>query len=75
MPALLDRMRSQYTSAQDRYRALEALIADADRDPTDVEQGELDSLRASMTALQPRILEAVRFEPVVAREVAREHEA
>lgn len=62
MPALLDRLRTQYTSAQERYRAIEALVSEADRDPTDVEQGELDSLRTSMTALQPRITEAVDLE-------------
>jgi HK97 family phage major capsid protein len=62
MPALLDRLRSQYVTAQDRYRSIEALVAEADRDPTDVEQGELDSLRATMTTLQPRIVEAVELE-------------
>lgn len=62
MPALLDRLRSQYTAAQDRYRALETLIADADRDPTDVERGELDALRSQMTDLQPRITESVDLE-------------
>lgn len=62
MPALLDRLRTQYTQAQDRYRALEGLIADADRDPTEVEQGELDALRSTMTQLQPRIVESVELE-------------
>jgi HK97 family phage major capsid protein len=62
MPALLDRLRSQYTAAQDRYRALEALIAESDRDPSEVEQGELDALRATMTQLQPRITESVELE-------------
>ncbi len=62
MPALLDRLRGQYTAAQDRYRALEALISDQDRDPTEVEQGELDALRATMTGLQPRIVESVELE-------------
>lgn len=62
MPGLLDRLRTQYTSAQDRYRALESLIADADRDPTEVEQGELDNLSASMRTLQPRIIEATELE-------------
>lgn len=62
MPALLDRMRDQYTAAQDRYRALEALVAEADRDPTDVERAELDSLRSTMTTLQPRIVESVELE-------------
>lgn len=62
MPALLDRLRTQYQASADRYRALEALVAEADRDPTEVEQGELDSLRATMTGLQPRITEAVELE-------------
>lgn len=62
MPALLDRLRTQYTQAQERYRALEAHVADADRDPTEVEQGELDALRSTMTGLQPRITETVELE-------------
>ena len=62
MPALLDRLRTQYTAAQDRYRALEALIADADRDPTEVEAGELASLTEQMRSLQPRITESVELE-------------
>lgn len=62
MPALLDRLRTQYTSAQERYRALESLISDADRDPTEVERGELEALRSTMTDLQPRITESVELE-------------
>lgn len=62
MPALLDRLRTQYTAAQDRYRALETLISEADRDATEVEQGELDALRSQMTTLQPRIVESVELE-------------
>ena len=62
MPAVLDRLRSQFTSAQDRYRALEALIETDDRDPSDVERGELDSLATQLRDIQPRINEAVELE-------------
>jgi hypothetical protein len=62
MPAMLDRLNRQMTEAQDRYRSLETLIADEDRDPTDVEQGEMNALRSRMTELQPRILETVELE-------------
>lgn len=59
---MLDRLRNSYTQAQERYRSIESLIATEDREPTDVEQGEMDALRATMTSTQPRILEAVELE-------------
>src|SRR5262245_38770110 len=62
MPAMLDRLRSQFTAAQERYRSLEAVFTEADREPNDVERGEMDSLRTQMTELQPRIIEAVELE-------------
>lgn len=62
MPALLDRLNRQMTEAQDRYRALETLIADEDRDPSEIERGEMDNLRSSMERLAPQILESVEME-------------
>jgi HK97 family phage major capsid protein len=59
---MLDRLNRQMTEAQDRYRSLESLIAEEDRDPTDVEEGEMKALRSRMTELQPRILETVELE-------------
>ena len=62
MPALLDRLNRQMTEAQERYRALESLTTSEDRDPTDVERGEMDHLRARMTELMPQINEHVELE-------------
>ena len=62
MPALLDRLNGQMTAAQDRYRALETLIAEEDRDPSDIERGEMDSLRSTMERIAPQILETVEME-------------
>jgi hypothetical protein len=59
---MLDRLRTQFTASQERYRSIETLIAQDDRDPTDVERGEMESLRGTMTELQPRIIEAVELE-------------
>lgn len=62
MPALLDRLNRQMTEAQDRYRALETLTTDEDRDPSDIERGEMDALRSTMERLAPQILESVEME-------------
>src|SRR5262249_14657322 len=62
MPVMLDRLNRQMTEAQDRYRSLEQLLADEDRDPTEVESGEMTALRSRMTELQPRIIETVDLE-------------
>jgi HK97 family phage major capsid protein len=59
---MLERLRAQFTTSTDRYRALEDLIANEDRDPTEIEQGELDSLGESLRSLQPRIEEATQLE-------------
>ncbi len=45
MPAMLDRLRTDFTQSTDRYRALEDLITGEDREPTEVEQGELEDLQ------------------------------
>lgn len=62
MPALLDRMNRQMAEAQERYRSLETLITGEDRDPSDVERGEMDHLRARMEELQPQIIQSVELE-------------
>jgi hypothetical protein len=62
MPAHLDRLRTQLTTAQDRYRALEGILADADRDPNEAESAEMTQLGETMRSLQPRIEEAVGVE-------------
>jgi HK97 family phage major capsid protein len=59
---MLERLRSDFTTSTDRYRALEELIANEDRDPTEVEQGELDALGERLRSLQPRIQEATELE-------------
>ena len=62
MPALLDRLNRQMTEAQDRYRSLETIISDEDRDPSDIERGEMDALRSRMENLAPQIVESVEME-------------
>lgn len=62
MPDFLDRLNRQMTEAQDRYRSLESLTSGEDRDPTDIERGEMDALRSRMEALAPQILETVDME-------------
>lgn len=62
MPAVLERLRTEYTTAQDRYRAIESLLEGEDRDPNETEQGELNSLTERMRSLQPRIAEASEME-------------
>lgn len=62
MPAILDRLNRQMTEAQERYRSIEALTATEDRDPSDIERGELDALRSRMETLAPQILESVDME-------------
>jgi HK97 family phage major capsid protein len=62
MPATLDRLRSDFTATQTRYRTLEELIAGEDRDPSEIEQGELDAMAARLRSLQPSIEEAVELE-------------
>lgn len=66
MPAMLDRLRADFTASTDRYRALEELIAADDRDPTEVEQGELDALGERLRTMQPRIIEATDLERTLA---------
>jgi HK97 family phage major capsid protein len=66
MPSVLDRLRTEYTTAQDRYRAVEALAADEDRDPTDAEQAELDQLAERLRGLQPRIVGQTELERTLA---------
>jgi HK97 family phage major capsid protein len=62
MPAVLDRLSTQLNAAQDRYRAIEEIIATEDRDPNESERAEMTSLGEQMRALQPRIEEAVGLE-------------
>ena len=62
MPALLERLQVQLTTAQERYRALEEIVATEDRDPNDAETAELTNLGEQMRSLQPRIEEAVQVE-------------
>ena len=62
MPALLERLQVQLTTSQERYRALEDILATEDRDPNEAESAELANLGEQMRALQPRIEEAVQVE-------------
>ena len=62
MPALLDRLRTNYTTTQERYRNLEALVTADGHDISETEQSELDSLAGQLRTMQPQIEEAVELE-------------
>lgn len=62
MPYALDRARSEYQTLTDRYRALEQLAQDEDRDPNEAEQTEMAAVSERLRALQPRINELVEVE-------------
>lgn len=62
MPGVLDRLRTEYTSTQERYRSLEALVTAEGHEVSEVEQTELDSLAERLRAMQPRIEETVELE-------------
>ena len=62
MPATLDRLSSDFHSTTNRYRSLEELIANEEREPTELEQGELDSMADRLRSLRPRIEEAAELE-------------
>jgi HK97 family phage major capsid protein len=62
MPAMLERLRADFVTSTNRYRSIEELIATEDRDPTEVEQGELSALGEHLRGLQPKIEEATNLE-------------
>lgn len=62
MPGVLDQLRSTYTTTQERYRSLEALVTADGHDITELEQTELDSMAESLRSMQPRIENAVELE-------------
>jgi HK97 family phage major capsid protein len=62
MPALLDRLRTEYQTTQDRYRSLEALVTADGHDISETEQSELDNMAERLRSMQPRIEEAVELE-------------
>jgi len=62
MPALLEQLRTQYQARQDRYRALETIVAEDGHQITEAEQAELDQLTADLRGMQPRIQEAADLE-------------